>query len=170
MQQPPEDAAHEHQRDKHRHERQGHRHDGEADFTRAWNAASRTGMPASMCRTMFSSITMASSTTKPTESVERQQREIVERIAEEIHRHKRAEQRHRDRHARDDRRPDGAQKQENHEHDQRDGKHQGGLHVMHRIAHRFRVVAQNTQLHRLGQLLGKQRQQRTHAGRRPRRC
>ena len=32
-------------------------------------AASRTGMPCSMWRTMFSSMTMASSTTKPTESV-----------------------------------------------------------------------------------------------------
>ena len=34
-----------------------------------WNAAARTGMPASMWRTMFSSMTMASSTTKPTDSV-----------------------------------------------------------------------------------------------------
>ena len=33
------------------------------------NAASRTGTPASMWRTMFSSITIASSTTKPTERV-----------------------------------------------------------------------------------------------------
>ena len=33
------------------------------------SAASRRGLPISMWRTMFSSITMASSTTKPTESV-----------------------------------------------------------------------------------------------------
>ena len=32
-------------------------------------AACRTPFPISMCRTMFSSMTMASSTTKPTESV-----------------------------------------------------------------------------------------------------
>ena len=34
-----------------------------------FNAAAKGGSPASMCRTMFSSITMASSTTKPTHSV-----------------------------------------------------------------------------------------------------
>ena len=33
------------------------------------NAARIGGLPISMCRTMFSSITIASSTTKPTESV-----------------------------------------------------------------------------------------------------
>ena len=33
------------------------------------NAASRTPSPISMCRTMFSSMTIASSTTKPTERV-----------------------------------------------------------------------------------------------------
>ena len=34
-----------------------------------WSAAWIALLPNSMCRTMFSSITMASSTTKPTESV-----------------------------------------------------------------------------------------------------
>jgi len=34
-----------------------------------FNAASYGSMPASICRTMFSNITMASSTTKPTLSV-----------------------------------------------------------------------------------------------------
>ena len=33
------------------------------------SAACSRGLPISMCRTMFSSMTMASSTTKPTESV-----------------------------------------------------------------------------------------------------
>jgi hypothetical protein len=33
------------------------------------SAASMAGAPCSMCRTMFSSITIASSTTNPTESV-----------------------------------------------------------------------------------------------------
>ena len=33
------------------------------------NAACSGGLPISMCRTMFSSMTIASSTTKPTESV-----------------------------------------------------------------------------------------------------
>ena len=33
------------------------------------NAACRGGFPISMCRTMFSSMTMASSTTKPTDRV-----------------------------------------------------------------------------------------------------
>src|SRR2546426_8378103 len=43
------------------------------------NAASSTPSPISMCRTMFSSMTMASSTTKPTESV----KAIRERLSSE---------------------------------------------------------------------------------------
>ena len=43
------------------------------------NAACMGGSPISMCRTMFSSITMASSTTKPTESV----KAISERLSSE---------------------------------------------------------------------------------------
>ena len=41
------------------------------------NAAWRGSFPISMCRTMFSSMTMASSTTNPTESV----RAISERLS-----------------------------------------------------------------------------------------
>ena len=41
------------------------------------SAACMRGLPISMCRTMFSSMTMASSTTKPTDSV----RAISERLS-----------------------------------------------------------------------------------------
>ena len=64
--QPAENAAHQQDRNEHRDQRQADRQHGEADLARAEQAppASR-GMPASRWREMFSSTTIASSTTKP---------------------------------------------------------------------------------------------------------
>ena len=59
------------------------------------NAACIGGLPISMCRTMFSSITIASSTTKPTAERQRHERQVVEAVVEQVH--------HRE--GRDDRRP-----------------------------------------------------------------
>ena len=81
---------------------------------------------------MFSSITMASSTTKPTA--------MVSAISDRLSRLKPstyitaagAEQRERHRDARNDGRPGVAQEQEDHHHDQRDGEHQRELDVAHR--------------------------------------
>ena len=69
VEQPPEQAAHEQHRDEHGHERQRHRQDREADLARALLGGLSGGFPISMCRTMFSSMTIASSTTKPTDNV-----------------------------------------------------------------------------------------------------
>ena len=69
VEQPAEDAAHEQDRDEHRRQRQGHRHDGEADLLGPQERRLKGFSPSSMWRTMFSSMTIASSTTKPTESV-----------------------------------------------------------------------------------------------------
>ena len=70
VQQASHDAAQEQHRDEDRHQRDGHRENREADFARRREARRTCGVsPISMWRTMFSSITMASSTTKPTESV-----------------------------------------------------------------------------------------------------
>jgi hypothetical protein len=60
-----------------------------------------SGLPISMCRVMFSSITIASSTTKPTQR-ERHQRQVVDRESEGIHERERADDRQRQRKVRDD--------------------------------------------------------------------
>ena len=49
------------------------------------SAACMRDSPISMWRTMFSSITMASSTTKPTRQRERHEREIVQAVAQQVH-------------------------------------------------------------------------------------
>ena len=69
VQQAADDAAHEEHRNEHGDQREGHGENREADLRDALMAASRRVSPISMWRTMFSSMTMASSTTKPTESV-----------------------------------------------------------------------------------------------------
>ena len=53
----------------HRRQRKGHRDDRETDLLGPASAASSGFSPCSMWRTMFSSITMASSTTKPMERI-----------------------------------------------------------------------------------------------------
>ena len=62
----PDDAAHHQDGDEYRDQRHAHRQHGEADFLRARPAPpSCGGMPSSMWRDIFSSTTIASSTTKP---------------------------------------------------------------------------------------------------------
>ena len=79
--------------------------------------------PCSMCRTMFSSMTIASSTTKPTDERERHERQVVEAVAEQVHRGERADDRRRQREARDDRGREVAQEEEDHQHDEHDRQH-----------------------------------------------
>ena len=68
--QPPDDAAHQQDRDEHRDQRQADREDGEADLARARAAPPACrGTPSSIWRGMFSSTTIASSTTKPVATV-----------------------------------------------------------------------------------------------------
>jgi hypothetical protein len=97
---------------------------------------------------MFSSITMASSTTKPTGDGERHQREIVERVAEHPHQRAGAEQRQRHRDGRDHRGPEAAQEDEDHHDDQRNGQQQGELHVLDRGADGLGAVADDLDLDR----------------------
>ena len=70
VEQPPDQSAHEQQRNEHRHQRGAHRDDREADLPRALEAPPASAVsPCSMKRKTFSMTTMASSTTKPTEMV-----------------------------------------------------------------------------------------------------
>ena len=101
------------------------------------SAASNGPSPSSsICRTMFSSMTIASSTTRPTASVSA----ISEMLSiEKPSRYIAAERRdQRDRHGerRDQRRPDPPQEEEDHQDHQRDGQRQRELDVADRGADR----------------------------------
>ena len=133
-------------------------------------AASITRSPLSTWRTMFSSMTMASSTTNPTDSVKRQQRQIVDAVAHGIHAGESADHRDRQGQGRDDGGGDVAQEQEDHQHHQHGGQHQRELDVIDRIADRHRAVAQDRQLRRGGQLGLEHRQQRLDRCPPPGRC
>jgi hypothetical protein len=63
--QPPGAPGREGQRREHRRQRQRHRHHGEADLAHALDGRLEGRQPSSMWRKMFSSTTMASSTTRP---------------------------------------------------------------------------------------------------------
>ncbi len=107
-----------------------------------WRAASIRLSPASMWRTMFSSITIASSTTKPTQSVSAISERLSMRVAEQVHDGEGADDRQRHREAGDQRGGHVAQEQEDHQHDQADGEEQRELHVVDRVADGHRAVVQ----------------------------
>ena len=73
---------------------------------------------------------------EPRHDRQRHQGEIVDAVPEQIHDSKRADERKRHRNARNHRRPDVAQEQENNHDDQRDGEHQRELNILDRCADR----------------------------------
>ena len=77
---------------------------------------------------------------------QRHQRQIVERVAERPHQRAGAEQRQRHGDARDDGRPEAAQEDEDHHHDQRDGQQQRELHVLDRGADGLGAVAESVDM------------------------
>ena len=86
-----------------------------------FSAASNGRMPSSMWRTMFSSMTMASSTTKPTDSVSASSVMLLMEKSEHVHHREGAEQRDRHRQRRNEGRRRRAQEQEDHQ----DHEHRG---------------------------------------------
>ena len=84
-----------------------------------FSAASNGRMPPSMWRTMFSSMTMASSTTKPTDSVSASSVMLLIEKSKRVHHGAGADQRDRHRQRRNDGRRRRAQEQEDHQDDQR---------------------------------------------------
>ena len=115
-------------------------------------AASRTPWPSSMCRTMFSSMTMASSTTKPTESVRAMSERLSMRVAEEVHDRERPRDRERQGEARDHGRRDVPQEEEDHEDDEHERQEERELHVRHRLADRLGAVEEDVEPRRGGEL------------------
>ncbi len=86
---------------------------------------------------------------------DRHQRQIVERVVERPHHRERPDDRHRQRQARDDRRGQIAQEQEDHHHDQKDGEQQRVLHVVDRRANRLGMIAQRVDMERGGHFRAK---------------
>ena len=127
------------------------------------SAASIAPSPISMWRTMFSSITIASSTTNPTESVKRHQRQVVDRVVQQVHHGERRHDRHRQRDAGNHRRRKIPQEQENHQNHQADRDEQRRLHVVHRIRDSLRPVVNLDHLDRGRQHRFELRQDLLHA-------
>ena len=111
----------------------------EADLARAAQRRLEAAFsPSSMWRTMFSIMTMASSTTKPVPIVSAISDRLSRREAAEPHHAEGRDQRQRQRDAGDDGGADGAQEDQHHQDDQRDAQHQRELHVADRGADAWR--------------------------------
>ena len=95
------------------------------------SAACMGRMPASRLRNMFSIMTMASSTTKPTETASAIEREVVDGEAGKPHARAGAGQRQRHRHAGGDGRRRPTQEDVDDEHDEHDRQPERDLHVEH---------------------------------------
>ena len=93
-----------------------------------------------MWRTMFSIITIASSTTKPVPMVSAISDRLSSEKPAEPHHPEGRDQRQRQRDAGDDGRADGAQEDEHHQHHEADREHQRELHVADRGADRVGAV------------------------------
>ena len=148
MQQAAQNAAHEQHRDKHGGEREGHREYRETDFR---------GPIERRRHHVLAHLHVAHDVLEHDDGViddeadaerNRHQREIVERVVEHPHDGEGADDRHGQREARDDRRGEVAQEQENHQHDQEDGEQQRELHVVDRGANRFGIVAERADVQR----------------------
>ncbi len=126
-----DDAAHHQERNQHRDQRDGDRYDGEADLG---------GALERRLKRLLALFDVARDVLQHHDRVvddeadgdgEGHQRQIVEAVAGDPHERARAEQRERHGDAGNDRRPDIAQKDENHHHDERDGEHEGEFDVTH---------------------------------------
>ena len=125
----PDHAAHEEHRDEDRHQRDRHRDDGEGDLARALESG---------LHGVHAGFDVADDVLEHHDRVvdhetdrkrERHQRNIVERVAAEIHGRKGADDRHRQGQRRNDRCRQPSNEQEDDEHDQDDGEDQRVLHV-----------------------------------------
>ena len=111
---------------------------------RAPSSAARIGrMPASRLRNMFSIMTMASSTTKPTDTASAIKREVVDGEAGAPHGRAGAGQRQRHRNAGGDGRRGPAQEDVDHQHHQHHRQAERDLHVEHAGADGAGAVGQD---------------------------
>ena len=152
VQQPADHAAHEEHGHEHGGQGQGHRDDGEADLAGA--VQRRLHAPLAHLHVADDVLEHHDGVVHDEAHGERQrhQREVVDRVAQHVHDHERADDGHGQRQARDDRRRDVPQEEEDDEDDEGDGEEQGELHVVHRVADRDRAVVEDVEVHRGGEL------------------
>ncbi len=123
VEQLPDDPAHEQERDEHRGERQRHREDREADFRRAVERGLHRRLPHLEVADDVLEHHDRVVDHEPDGERQRHERQVVEAVVQQVHHRERADDRHRQREARDDRRRDVAQEQEDHEHDEHQRQH-----------------------------------------------
>ncbi len=137
-----DDAAHEQERDEHRGERERHRQNREADFGRAVDGR---------LHARFAHLEMAHDVLEHHDRVvdheadgerERHQRQVVEAVVQQVHHRERADDRHRQRETRDDRRRPIPEEQEDDEHDQQERELERERHVVDRRLNGRRPVVQ----------------------------
>src|SRR5580700_9465198 len=134
MEQPPDNAAHQQQRNEDRDQRNADRYDGEADLARALDRRlQRRGAGLEMAEDVFHHHDRVIDHEADGDG-QRHQRKIVQAVTEEIDDGDGAEQRQRHRGARNERGVDAAQEQQDHQHDQRARQRQRELDVLDRSA------------------------------------
>ena len=140
VQQAAHDAAHEQHRDEHGDQRDGHGENGEADLARRRDG----GLHARLAH-----LHVAHDVLQHHDGVvhheahrerERHQREIVQAVAQQVHHGERADDGERHGAAGNQGGGEIAQEQEDHQHDEADGQHQGELHVADGAADGLRRV------------------------------
>ena len=130
MEQPPDDVAHEEERDQNRDQRHRERNDGEADLRRAFHRRFvRVLALFEKARDVLDHHDRVVDHEAGRDG-QRHQRQIIEAEAELVHDRERADQRQRHGQARDDRRRDVAQEQENDHHDEADRERKLELDVL----------------------------------------
>ena len=102
---------------------------------------------------------MASSTTKPHRQHQRHQREVIDRVTEQVHHRERAHNRHGQRQAGDDGGGNIAQEKEDDQHYQAERQIEREFDVAHRVANGNRSVVEGIQMDRLRDFLAKSRKQ-----------
>jgi hypothetical protein len=161
--QPADDITHEEQRDQHGDERHRERDDGEADLLGALERRLEAAVAL---------LDVARDVLDHDDGVvdneaggdgERHQREVVEAEAQEVHRREGADQRQRHGKARHDGRRHVPQKEEDHQHDQRDRQRQLELDVAHRGADGGGSIGEHADVDRGGQRILQRGQERLDA-------
>ena len=151
-------AAHQQHWNEHGDQRQRDRQNGEADFLRALQRRiERLHAVLDVTHDVFEHDDGVVDD-EANRQCDRQQRDIVDRIAKHIHEGAGADQRHGQGQSRDDRRRNGLQEEEDHEHDKRDRQAKREFDVFHGFADRARTVVQHEGLHgrRQLRLIGRQ--------------
>ncbi|MNX62827.1 hypothetical protein D3C86_938040 [compost metagenome] len=148
LEQPPDHAAHEQQRNERRHQREADRHHGKTDFPGAFDrrlAHAVAGLQ--MAVNVFHHHDRIVDH-KPHGHHDRHQRQVVQAEAHHIHQGKTGDQRHAEYRRYDQRGRQLTQEQRHHRHHQHDGNQQGNFHFMQGRADGLGAVDQHLDLHR----------------------